>query len=107
MQFTPRLVVNSVRAAVASAREGRGITRLFSYHIAPQLRDGSLEIILKDHEHAPLPVHLITPHGRLSVPKVRAFVDFAVPRLKAHFARLSAELGPAPARAPRERATAD
>jgi hypothetical protein len=28
----------------------------------------------------------------LAVQKVRAFVDFAVPRLKAHFARLNAEL---------------
>jgi hypothetical protein len=31
---------------------------------------------------------LLTPQGRLSVPKVRAFVDFATPRLRAHFARL-------------------
>jgi DNA-binding transcriptional LysR family regulator len=108
VQFTPRLVVNSVRGAVASAREGRGVTRLFSYHIAPQLKDGSLEIILKDHEPAPLPVHLITPHGRLAVPKVRAFVDFAVPRLKAHFARLNDDLAAAYASAqpPHERVSA-
>ena len=108
VQFTPRLVVNSVRAAVASAKEGRGVTRLFSYHVAPQLMDGSLEIILQAHEHAPLPVHLITPQGRLAVPKVRAFFDFAVPRLKAHFARLSAELDAAgaPARPPRDAASA-
>jgi hypothetical protein len=38
-----------------------------------------------------MPVHLITPQGRMSVPKVRSFVDFAVPRLRAEFARLSAE----------------
>jgi hypothetical protein len=31
----------------------------------------------------------VTPEGRLSVPKVRAFVDFAVPRLKAEFTRLA------------------
>jgi hypothetical protein len=36
-----------------------------------------------------LPVHVVTPEGRLSVPKVRAFVDFAVPRLKAEFTRLA------------------
>jgi hypothetical protein len=35
-------------------------------------------------------VHLLAPEGRLSVPKVRAFVDFAAPRLKAEFARLAA-----------------
>jgi hypothetical protein len=38
------------------------------------------------------PVHLITPEGRLAVPKVRAFVDFATPRLKAAFARLNADV---------------
>jgi hypothetical protein len=38
--------------------------------------------------HAPLPVHIVTPQGRLSVPKVRAFVDFIVPCLRAQFARL-------------------
>ncbi len=90
VQFAPRLVVNSVRGAVASAVEGHGVTRLFSYHIAEHLEDGSLRVILEKDEHAPLPVHLVTPHGRLSVPKVRAFVDFTIPRLKAHFARISA-----------------
>jgi len=85
VQFKPRLVVNSVRAAVASASEGHGITRLFSYHVAPQVREGKLQIILQDLEHAPLPVHLVTPYGRLSVPKVRAFFDFSVPRLRDYF----------------------
>jgi DNA-binding transcriptional LysR family regulator len=89
VQFTPRLIVNTVRAAVASAAEGNGITRLFSYHIADQIRDGRLQILLDEDEPPPLPVHLLTPPGRLSVPKVRAFVDFAVPRLKRYFEHLS------------------
>ena len=93
VQFTPRLIVNSIRGAVASAVDGRGVTRMFSYHIAEQVREGSLEIILKDAEHPPLPVHVIAPHGRLSVPKVRAFIDFALPRLRSHFARLSKDTG--------------
>ncbi len=91
--FTPRLVVNSIRGAVASAVDGRGVTRMFSYHIAAQVRDGSLEIVLAGDEHAPLPVHIISPHGRIAVPKVRAFVDFAIPRLRSHFARLTADAG--------------
>jgi DNA-binding transcriptional LysR family regulator len=89
VQFTPRLVINSIRGAVASAADGRGVTRVFSYHIAEQVRDGELEIVLSGDEHPPLPVHIISPHGRLSVPKVRAFFDFAVPRLRRHFARLA------------------
>jgi DNA-binding transcriptional LysR family regulator len=91
VQFTPRLVVNTVRAAIASAAEGHGVTRLFSYHIADEIREGQLQILLGNDEHPPLPAHLLVPQGRLSVPKVRAFVDFAVPRLKRYFTRLSNE----------------
>ncbi len=91
VQFTPRLVVNTVRAAVASAAEGHGVTRLFSYHIAEEIREGRLQILLAKDEHPPLPAHLLVPHGRISVPKVRAFVDFAAPRLKTYFARLSSD----------------
>ncbi|HYD99789.1 MAG TPA: LysR family transcriptional regulator [Alphaproteobacteria bacterium] len=93
VQFAPRLTVNTVRAAVASAVEGRGLTRLYSYHVAEYVRDGRLRIVLADAEHPPLPVHLLTPHGRMSVPKVRAFMDFAAPRLRAEFARIAAEAG--------------
>jgi DNA-binding transcriptional LysR family regulator len=88
--LTPRLVVNSIRGAVASAVEGRGVTRMFSYHIAREVDAGQLEIVLGNDEHPPLPVHLVSPQGRLAVPKVRAFVDFAVQRLRPAFARLAA-----------------
>jgi DNA-binding transcriptional LysR family regulator len=91
VQFTPRLVVNAVRAAIDSAVEGHGVTRLFSYHIADEIREGRMQILLSKHEHPPLPAHLLVPQGRLSVPKVRAFVDFAVPRLKRYFTQLSTE----------------
>jgi DNA-binding transcriptional LysR family regulator len=82
VQFTPRCIVNSVRAAAASALSGRGLTRLYSYHVAQYVKDGRLKILLNDAEHSPLPAHLLTPHGRMMVPKVRAFFDFAVPRLR-------------------------
>ena len=89
VQFTPRFVVNSIRAAVASAVQGRGVVRMFSYHLSDAVADGTLKIILADDEHAPLPVHLVSPHGRLSVPKVRAFVDFALPKLREGFEELT------------------
>jgi DNA-binding transcriptional LysR family regulator len=93
VQFTPRLLVNSVHAAVASAVEGRGVARPLSYQVAEHVRDGRLQIVLRSDEYAPLPIHIVTPEGRLSVPKVRAFVDFAVPRLRSEFARLTADAG--------------
>jgi DNA-binding transcriptional LysR family regulator len=89
--LTPRLIVNSIRAAVNSASEGHGVTRLFSYHIAREVKAGQLRLLLQGDEYPSLPVHLLSPQGRLSVPKVRAFVDFAVPRLKAYFAGLPDE----------------
>jgi hypothetical protein len=55
--------------------------------------------VLADAEPAPYPVHLVSPFGRLSVPKVRAFVDFAMPRLRARFASLAKEVEMAPKKA--------
>jgi DNA-binding transcriptional LysR family regulator len=92
VQFVPRLAINTTRGALDSVIDQRGVTRVFSYQVAKEVRDGTLEIILPDHEPPPLPVHLIAPNGRLSVPKVRAFVDFAVPRLRNHFARLAVDI---------------
>jgi len=88
VSFAPRLVVNNVRAAIASAVEGYGVTRLLAFHVAPEVKSGQLRILLADAEPAPLPVNIVTPYGRLAVPKVRAFVDFALPRLRSRFAAL-------------------
>jgi DNA-binding transcriptional LysR family regulator len=86
--ITPRFIVNSARAAISSAIEGRGATCLYSYQVADAVRDGRLEIVLKSFGYTPLPVHLVMPEGRITVPKVRAFVDFVVPRLRSQFTRL-------------------
>jgi DNA-binding transcriptional LysR family regulator len=93
VQFAPRCTVNSVRAAAASAVSGCGLTRLYSYHVAQFVKDGRLKIVLANAEHPPLPVHLLTPPGRMTVPKVRAFVDHAVPRLRSGFARIAVDAG--------------
>lgn len=91
VQFAPRIEVNTVRAALASATAGLGLTRLYSYHLADKVRDGALRIVLAEDEPPPQPVHLVVQPARASTPKIRAFLDFAVPRLRAQFARLAAE----------------
>ena len=91
VQLTPRLVVDSVRAAVASAVEGRGVTRLLSCQVAEYVKHGQLRIVLGSEECAPIPAHVILPEGRLAVPKVRAFVDYVVPRLRGQFTRLAVD----------------
>lgn len=91
VQFTPRLTVNTVRAARASAIQGHGLTRLYSYHVADAVGGGELEVVLANAEYPALPVHLLASRNRASVPKVRAFLDFAAPRLRKEFARLAVE----------------
>ena len=59
--------------------------------MAERVHDGSLQLLLRDAEPPAILVNLLMPQGRVSVPKVRAFVDLAVPRLRAEFARLSTE----------------
>lgn len=77
-----RLVVSTAEAAVEAAAAGLGITRILSYQAAPALEAGRLQRILVPFEPPPVPVSLVHPEGRLLPAKVRAFRDFAVPRLR-------------------------
>lgn len=81
-----RLAVNTAEAAIDAAIAGVGVTRVLSYQVAKPLAEGALAIVLADFEPDPLPVHLIhAGQGQLPV-KMRAFLDFAVPRLRAALA---------------------
>lgn len=80
----PRLFCNSNQAAISSAAEGWGLTRLLSYQIGPELVAGTLQTVLTDYEEAPLPIHVVHPEGRRAPAKVRSFVDLAVDRLRAN-----------------------
>ncbi|MFY0576395.1 hypothetical protein ACN28S_20395 [Cystobacter fuscus] len=39
--------------------------------------------VLEDFEPPPIPIHVVYPEGRRANARVRAFVDFAVERLRA------------------------
>jgi len=78
-----RLVVNTAEAAVDAPVAGAGVTRVLSYQIAPQPRSGALAVALQEFEPALWPISLVhAGQGRLPL-KLRAFLDFAVPRLRA------------------------
>ncbi len=81
-----RLRVNASEAAIDAAIAGIGLVRLLSYQIAEPCRKGDLRIVLEDFEPEPWPVHLVhLAQGPLPL-KVRAFLDWAGPRLKARLA---------------------
>jgi len=86
----PRLTVNTAEAAVDAAVAGVGLTRVLSYQAAPARRAGTLALALVDFEPAPWPVHLVYAGGRLSPLKLRAFLDFAAPRLRTRLAESGA-----------------
>lgn len=84
-----RLQIDAAEAVVDAARAGVGIAQLFSYHVAAEVREGKLTVLLEAFEPPPLPVNIVYMGGGLLPLKVRAFLDFAAPRLKA---RLAADL---------------
>jgi DNA-binding transcriptional LysR family regulator len=81
-----RLQIDAAEAVVEAALAGTGIIRLFSYHVAEAVKDGRLSLLLEDFETPPLPVNIVYLGGGLLPLKVRAFLDFAAPRLKARLA---------------------
>jgi DNA-binding transcriptional LysR family regulator len=82
-----RLQVDAAEAVVEAALAGAGIARLFSFHVAQAVKEGRLSLLLQQFEPPPLPVNLVYLGGGLLPLKVRAFLDFAAPRLKARLER--------------------
>jgi DNA-binding transcriptional LysR family regulator len=82
-----RLIVNTAEAAIDAAIAGVGVTRVLSYQAAAAVRAGALTIVLRDFEVSPSPVNLVYPGQRLLPLKLRAFVDFAAPRLQARLSQ--------------------
>ncbi len=77
-----RLFVNSSDAALVATAAGAGIARVWSYQVADLLKSRALTSLLEAYEPPPVPVSLIYPGQRQEPLKLRAFLDFAVPRLR-------------------------
>jgi DNA-binding transcriptional LysR family regulator len=81
-----RLTVSDSEAAVEAAVAGAGITRVMSYKMEAARRSGKLVLILEEFEQAPWPVHIVYAERKPAPLKLRAFLDWAAPRLKARLA---------------------
>ena len=81
-----RFIVNSTDAACEAAKEGMGIVSVFSHHVASDFRDGTLVSVLPDFKRETLPLSLVRASGEYLPLKLRAFLDFVTPRLKARLA---------------------
>ncbi|MFA9475957.1 MAG: LysR substrate-binding domain-containing protein [Filomicrobium sp.] len=78
----PRFEINDAAAAIAAAEGGGGITIALSYMVARQIGERRLQQVLGSFAPSAVPVQLVYPESRLVAPKVRAFVDYAAPKLR-------------------------
>jgi DNA-binding transcriptional LysR family regulator len=93
VRVVPRLTVTTAEAAIDAAAEGAGITRVLSYQAVVALARGSVVQVLQSHARQETPVHLLYPGGAHPPPKLRAFVDFAVPKLRRRLEEIERALG--------------
>jgi len=84
VKVAPRLHCSQNGAAITAAKQGFGITRLMSYQVGEELKNGSLTRILEDYESQPLPVSIVHLEGRQANAKIRSFIDLAIDRLRAN-----------------------
>jgi DNA-binding transcriptional LysR family regulator len=84
----PRFAVNTAESIIDAAIAGIGIVRVTSYQAEAAVRAGQLVLLLRDFLPEPMPLHLVHT-GQAMIPlKLRAFLDFARPRLRAKLAAL-------------------
>lgn len=83
-----RLLVNSVEAAASAAVAGAGVARMPSYLASQFLKAGLLVTLLEEYEPPLLPASLIYPSQRKVPLKLRAFLDFSLPRLRDRICKL-------------------
>lgn len=88
-----RLAINTAEAAIAAAKLGVGLINVLAYQVADALTEGALRVVLEEFEPPPLPINLLHG-GQAPIPlKLRAFLDFAIPRLRARIPEELAGIG--------------
>lgn len=92
VRVAPRLTVTTAEGAIDAAVAGLGLTRVLSYQAIDALTKRLLVQVLETHGRDESPVHLLYPGGGHPPPKLRAFIDLAVPRLRARLDEIERQL---------------
>lgn len=72
------LLLDDGALLVDAASAGLGVAQVFDFMVADELRRGALVEVLPDRRAAGPPMHALCLPGRRRVPKIGAFLDFAV-----------------------------
>jgi DNA-binding transcriptional LysR family regulator len=90
----PALSTNQFEVALDAVVRGLGCGQFLCYQVDALIAKRQLARILRRFEPDPTPIQIVYPHARHLSPNVRAFVDLAVPRLRAHRAQMAQEAHP-------------
>jgi DNA-binding transcriptional LysR family regulator len=82
VRLKSRLSLTTLDTAIETALSGWALARALSYQVAPHLAEGTLQVVLREFEPKPLPIHIVHQEGRRASAKLRSFVDFAARRLR-------------------------
>lgn len=83
VRFRSRFSVTTIEGAIDAGLAGAGLVRTMSYQVSDYIQDVRLRAVLEAYEPNPLPVQLVyRQQSRLPL-KLRSFLDFALPRLRA------------------------
>jgi DNA-binding transcriptional LysR family regulator len=88
-----RFVATTAEASIDAAKLGAGVTRVLSYQIDDAVRKGELLVVLEEFEPPPIPVSLVYRGGGMIPLKLRAFLDFMAPRLRARLSQIGPKRG--------------
>jgi DNA-binding transcriptional LysR family regulator len=74
---------NQADTAVEACAAGIGFGLFLSYQVEPEIRARRLRVVLSDYEPPPVPVSVVYSEARMLSRRLRAFVDWMKPRLRA------------------------
>lgn len=77
IRVEPRLLTNSVEAAIDAAIDGLGIARALCYQVEAHVRAGRLRYVLPKFEPPAVPASLLFQASRRNSPNVRALIEAA------------------------------
>jgi DNA-binding transcriptional LysR family regulator len=102
-------IASAVEPLIAMAEQGLGFTCVPDFSVRAQLANGSLVVVLREFCTDVIPFRAVWPSGRMTPPRVRAFVDFLAQHLfpANYLEQASPQAQPAPSKAaPKKRSKA-
>lgn len=81
-RIDPVLVANDIGALTSALISGEGLMLTCDVTLKPHAEGGCVERVLSDWTGPDLDLSALFPHGKVQSPKIRAFVDFLVERLR-------------------------